>query len=64
MSTQDIAIIYKITKKRQKSFMKTEQRNLSKKGKEKQKTYGKNCYVNLFEDQKKLKEYGKNLKVK
>ena len=64
MSTQDIAIIYKITKKRQKSFMKTKQRNLSKKGKEKQKTYGKNCYVNLFEDQKKLKEYGKNLKVK
>lgn len=64
MSTQDIAIIYKITKKRQKSFMKTKQRNLSKKEKEKQKTYGKNCYVNLFEDQKKLKEYGKNLKVK
>ena len=26
MSTQDIAIIYKITKKRQKSFMKTKQR--------------------------------------
>ena len=64
MSTQDIAIIYKITKKRQKSFMKTKQRNLSKKEKKKQKTYGKNCYVNLFEDQKKLKEYGKNLKVK
>lgn len=64
MSTQDIAIIFKITKKRQKSFMKIKQRNFSKKEKEKQKTYGKNCYVNLFEDQKKLKEYGKNLKVK
>ena len=64
MSTQDIAIIYKITKKRQKIFMKTKQRNLSKKEKEKQKTYGKNCYVNLFEDQKNTKRVWKKLESK
>ena len=64
MSTQDIAIIYKITKKRQKSFMKTKQRNLSKKEKEKQKTYGRNCYVNLFENQKNTKRVWKKLESK
>ena len=61
MTAQDIFIILEITKKRQNSFMKTKQRNLSKKEKEKQKPYGKNGYKNLFKDKKeKLKKYGKS----